>query len=78
MKLSGLTIQTNVTDFGKFQIFWKPSEKKGEKLCEGGAMAFDLIKLASETKEEINLKLESSAVLKLQEVQEVDISLTNL
>lgn len=52
-------------------------DKKGEKVCEGGAMAFDLIKPSSETKEEIVLKLDSSNILKHMEVAELDISLTN-
>jgi len=52
-------------------------DKKGEKVCEGGAMAFDLIKQSSETKEEIVLKLDSSNILKHMEVAELDISLTN-
>lgn len=52
-------------------------DKKGEKVCEGGAMAFDLIKPSSEAKEEIVLKLDSSNILKHMEVAELDISLTN-
>ena len=67
-----------MSDYGRFNVFWKPFEKKGLKICEGGAMAYELRKTLPKDSSELQMKFESKPIAKTMEIEELELSLMNL
>jgi hypothetical protein len=66
-------------NFGRFNVFWKPSEAQSMKICEGGGMGYELRKNNSKNKkEELVMRFECKPVARKFEVEEMRLSLMNL